>query len=306
VSGSVPELSVVIPSWNTRELLAACLEHLERAEKPATEVIVVENASADGSAELVAERFPACVLIRNERNEGFARGCNQGMRVARGRYVLLLNTDTEVAPDALVRLIGFLEEHPAFGAVAPRLIHPDGRTQRTVQAFPGLWTPLFFSTPLERWFPNSFELRRYFLRDWSQEDSREIDQPPAACLLLRKSVLDEIGLFDEALWLFYNDVDLARRMKAAGHRTWYLAEALVVHHVGASTSKFGRFVPEWNKNRLHYYRKHHGRLAGAWVKLCVGLALADWVLGQWRRRLAGGAAERVGPMLREYAAFVAS
>jgi GT2 family glycosyltransferase len=306
MSAEAPVLSIVIPSWNTRELLAACLQALERAHKPPTEVIVVENGSTDGSAQLVAERFPACQLLQNARNEGFARGCNQGMRAARGAFVLLLNSDTEVSPDALRRMLDFLEAHPDFGAVAPRLVHPDGATQRTVQAFPNLWTPLFFATPLERWFPNSPELRRYFLRAWSQEDSREIEQPPAACLLLRRAVLDAVGLFDEELWLFYNDVDLSRRMQAAGFRTWYLAEATVVHHVGASTAKFARFVPEWNKNRLAYYRKHHGRLAGAWVKACVGLAFLDWALAQWTRRLRRAQAERVWPLFREYAAFLAS
>ncbi len=290
-------LSVVIPSWNTRELLRACLVHLGAADKPRTEVIVVENGSEDGSGEMVAQEFPDVVLVRNARNEGFARGCNQGMRLARGRFVLLLNTDTEVAPDALRRMLDFLAEHPEHGAVAPRLVHPDGSTQRTVQAFPGWWTPLFFATPFERWFPRSFELERYFMRAWDQEDSRDIDQPPAACLLLRREVLERVGLFDERLWLFYNDVDLSRRIRSDGWKTHYLAEARVVHHVGASTSKFTRFVPEWNKNRLVYYRKHHGRLAGLWVKLCVGFAFLDFAL---RSR------EPVRPVFREYLRFLVS
>ena len=107
-------------------------------------------------------------------------------------------------------------------------MHPNGATQRTAQAFPNLWTPLFFSTPFERWFPNSRELRRYFLRDWSQETTQDIDQPPAAAMLVRQTVLDQIGLFDETFWLFYNDVDLSVRMKAAGWKTRYVAEAEVL------------------------------------------------------------------------------
>jgi GT2 family glycosyltransferase len=301
-----PVLSVVIPSWNTVDYLAACLRSLREAPKPETEVVVVENGSADGSAELVECEFPEVRLIRNATNEGFARGCNQGMRVARGRYVLLLNTDTEIRDDALQQLFRFLESNADYGAVAPRLVHPDGSTQRTIQAFPGLWTPLMFSTPLERWFPDSRELRRYFLRDWDQESSADVDQPPAACLLVRREVLDQVGLFDEELWLFYNDVDLSRRMKAAGWKTRYLAEAEVVHHVGASTSKFGAFVPEWQKNRLAYYRKHHGRLAGVWVKACAALTFADWLLGQLWRRLRGRGGEPLGPMLRTFGGYLAS
>ena len=298
MSAPAPEISVVIPSWNTRELLRTCLRTLAAADKPSTEVIVVENGSEDGSGDMVAEEFPDVILERNAQNEGFAKGCNQGMRLARGRYVFLLNTDTEVRPDALRRLHDFLETHPDHGAVAPRLIHPDGRTQPTVMSFPRLRTALFFATPLERWFPESRELRRYFLRDWDQESSRDVDQPPAAAFLVRKSVLDEVGLFDEQLWLFFNDVDLSKRMWDAGHRTHYLAEALIVHHVGKSTSKFADYLPQYQRNRLHYYRKHHARLGSAWVKACTATTLADHVVRQGWARLRGKPAEPVRPFVK--------
>lgn len=301
-----PELSVVIPSWNTKEYLSACLAHLAAADKPSCEVIVVENGSQDGSREYLEREHPEVHLLANAKNEGFARGSNQGMRVARGRYVLLLNTDTEVAPDAVMRLVRFLEEHPGYGAVAPRLVHRDGTTQRTVQEFPTLKTALFFSTPLERWFPHSRELERYFMRAWDQESSRDVDQPPAAVLLLRKSVLDQVGLFDEELWLFYNDVDLARRIRAAGWKTHYLAEARVLHHVGGSTRKFADFVATWQRDRLRYYRKHHGRLGAWWLKGCVTFTFVDWVVTQLVRRLRGRPAEPLGRMWSGYREFLAS
>lgn len=299
-----PVLSVVIPSWNTRDYLARCLETLDLARKPTTEVIVVENGSTDGSAEYVAEHWPHVRLIRNAENQGFARGSNQGLREARGRYVLLLNTDTELFPDSVARLVEFLETHPAHGAVAPRLVHRDGRTQRTVQALPTLKTALFFSTPLERWFPESAELRRYFLRDWDQESSRDVDQPPAAVLLLRREVLERVGVFDEDLWLFYNDVDLAIRMRKAGFRTHYLAEARVVHHVGGSTSKFADFLTVWQRDRLRFYRKHHGWLGGVWLKACVTLTFTDWLVTQLARRLRGRPADPLRPMLARYGRFL--
>ena len=301
-----PEFSIVIPSWNTRELLRECLASVEAAPKPSAEIIVVENGSEDGSGEMVAECFPDVRLIVNEQNEGFAKGSNQGMREARGRYVLLLNSDTEIQEDALLRLHGFLEEHADYGSVAPRLVHPDGRTQPTVQAFPTLWTPLFFATPFERWFPNSPELQRYFMRGWAQEDSADIDQPPAACLLIRRAVLDQVGLFDEDLWLFFNDVDLSKRMRSAGWRTRYLAEAKVLHHVGASTSKFGSFVPVWQRNRLAYYRKHYGRLAGWWLKACATFAFVDWCAQQKWARLRGRGGEPLGPTTGSFREFLAS
>jgi N-acetylglucosaminyl-diphospho-decaprenol L-rhamnosyltransferase len=306
VSADLADVSVVIPSWNTRELLDACLRSLARERGPRLEIVVVDNGSTDGSPDHVARAFPSVVLVRNERNEGFARASNQGLRLARGRHVLLLNSDTEVLDDALERMVAFLDAHPRYGAVAPRLVHPDGRTQRTVQAFPNLWTPLFFGTPLERWFPRSRELERYFLRGWDQESSADVEQPPAACLLVRREVLERVGPFDEELWLFFNDVDLSRRMRAAGFETRYLAEARVLHHVGASTAKFAGFVSEWQRNRLAYYRKHHGRAAGAWVKLCASLAFADWAARQLALRMRRRAAEPIGPTARLFLAYLRS
>ncbi|QDU67379.1 glycosyltransferase family 2 protein [Engelhardtia mirabilis] len=274
-------VSVVVPSWNTIDLTRICLEFLYASDRPVEEVIVVDNGSEDGSADMIAERFPAVRLVRNARNEGFARGCNQGIELATQDLVLLLNTDTEMAPDALGLMVAWLDENPGYGAVAPKLVHRDGRVQPTCMRFPGLATPFFYDPPVRRWFPESREMRRYYLRDWDQESSRDVDQPPAAVLLVRRSVLDDIGPFDEQFWLFYNDVDLSLRMAKAGWKTRYLAEARVVHHVGASTSRFANFLPEWQRNRLAYYRKHFGAAAGVWVKVCVSLSWFD----HWLRNL---------------------
>ena len=300
------ELSVVIPSWNTLGLLRACLQHLYTADLPETEVIVVDNGSADGSADMVAREFPRAQLVRNAENLGFARACNQGLRLARGRYALLLNSDTEVAPDAVERLLAFLKGNPAYGAAAPLLHSADRRVQPSLKRFPTLATALWFSTPLERWFPDNRELRRYFMRDVDQERSADVEQPPAACLLVRRTVLDAIGLFDEELWLFFNDVDLSKRMAAAGWKTRYVAEARVLHHEGASTKKFGRLLSEWQKNRLHYYRKHHGRLGGMWVKACVVLAFAGWLAEQLGRRLRGRGGDQMAETVRTFGTFLLS
>lgn len=297
-------LSVVIPSWNTRELLAICLEKLYEADTPAMEVIVVENGSEDGSAEMVGERFPDVILHANELNEGFAKGCNQGMRRSRGRHVLLLNTDTEVAVDSIRLMVDFLEAHEEYGAVAPRLVHPSGATQPTVMAFPNLKTPLWYGTLFQRWFPEAKELRRYFERGWDQESDRDVDQPPAAVLLLRRRTLEEVGLFDERLWLFYNDVDLSRRCASAGWKTRYLADATVVHHIGASTSKFARFLPEYHWNRLLYYRKHFGRLAGIWVKLCTVLEITDFVGLQLANKLRRRPYLHFGGVVKDWCVFL--
>jgi CheY-like chemotaxis protein len=194
----------------------------------------------------------------------------------------------------------------AKAAEIDRVLGFDGRTQRTVQEFPTLRTALFVSTPLERWFPESAELRRYFMRDWDQETSRDVDQPPAAVLLLRREVLERVGYLDEELWLFYNDVDYSARMRAAGFRTHYLAEARVVHHVGGSTSKFADFLAVWQRDRLRFYRKHHGRLGGLWLKGCVSLTFGDWFVTQIWRRLRRQPADPLRPMWGRYLAFLRS
>ena len=302
--GTPLDVSVVVLSWNTRELLAACLEHLFASHPRPAEVIVVDNASEDGSADMVEREFPAAVLVRNAENEGFARGCNIGIERATKRHVFLLNSDTEVAPDAIGLLGAWLDGHPDYGACAPKLVHRDGSVQRTCMRFPNFWTPLFFMTPLERWLPESRELRRYFLRDWDHLSSRDVDQPPAAALMVRREVLEELGAFDEQLWLFFNDVDLSKRMAEAGLRTRYVAEARVVHHVGASTSKFADFAGEYHRNRLVYYRKHFGRLVGPWIKLCVTTSFVDHCLTQWLSRLRGRPAQPVGDVARSFVAFL--
>ena len=298
------ELSIVIPSWNTVGLLRACLDSIQRADKPETEVIVIDNGSADGSADMVADEFPEVKLQRNAANEGFAIGCNQGIALATGRFVLLLNADTEIISDGLVKMVEFLEENRGYGGVAPQLVHPDGSVQAACMRFPTIWTPLFFGTPVERWFPKSGELARYFMMEWDHSDERDIDQPPAACLLLRREVIEQVGVFDEELWLFFNDVDLSLRMAQVGWKTRYLVDVKVLHHEGASTSKYGSFIPEWHKNRLSYFRKHFGHLAGIWVKLCVGFSMLDFTVVQGARRLQKKPYENPRPLLASFWTFL--
>lgn len=281
MSATRPELSIVVLSWNTRELLQSCLESLERAHDTVMrELIVVDNASADGSAEMVRERFPAAQLLVNARNEGYARGNNLGIAASRGEFVLLLNSDTEVRDGSLDKLVGFLREHRGHGAVGAGLQNADGSIQPCCMRFPTLLVPLFFDMNLDKRWPRNPVMRRYFMRDYDHRTSRDVDQPPGACLLLRREVLETVGLFDEELWLYFNDVDLCRRIRRAGWRIHYLVEAPVVHHVGQSTKRFSTRVVEWHRNRLAYYRKHYGRLGAAWVRLMV-----RWRAWEERRRL---------------------
>jgi len=259
VTGGAPRVSVVVLSWNTRELLARCLDSLRaQGQELPLEVIVVDNASADGSAEMVAHDFPEVVLLRNGRNEGYAIGNNQGAARARAEHLLLLNSDTEVRPGAIGTLARFLDTHPGHGACAPRLERADGTAQRSCKTFPTLLTAVFYDTVFDRWFPYNATLPRYEMRDFDHLTSRDVDQPPAAALLVRRALWEQLGGFDPVLWLFYNDVDFCRRLRAAGHQIAYVAEARVLHHEGKSTAQFPEFGAIWHKNRLSYYRKAFG------------------------------------------------
>jgi len=300
----VTQVSVIIPSWNTRELLRACLNSLKMNLPLSSEVIVIDNASRDGSAKMVAEEFRHVRLLRNQSNMGFAHATNQGVEMARGAYVLFLNTDTEVCGNAIKQLLAFLEENVRYGAVAPQLLNYDGSIQRAHMRFPNLLTPLCFGTPYQRWFPENREVRRYFANDFDYDQDGDVEQPPAACLLMRRKALKKTKPLDERLWLFFNDVDLCRRLWRAGWRIRYLSTAQVLHHGGMSTRQYEDFVPEWHRNRLTYYRKHYGRVGGWWVKACVGWVVADHFVRELWRRAHGQDDQPLLPVWQNFAVFL--
>ncbi|MBI3910917.1 MAG: glycosyltransferase family 2 protein [Armatimonadetes bacterium] len=257
------DLSVLIVNWNTAALLRGCLRSLRGALVPmksgSAEVIVVDNASADGSADLVRREFPEVRLIANQVNRNYAVGSNQGLAIAQGDLILLLNPDTEVSATALARLRQFLMVPISSGAggVAPRLVYPTGETQASVRGFPTP-TALFGEvTGFGRLFPRS----RWggYRRSPALDRPMPVDQPMASCLLLRRAALAEIGGFDEGLPLFWNDVDLCLRLHAAGWEIWYLPEAVVIHYGGASTRQV-RARAIWASHRgLHRLLSKHYR-----------------------------------------------
>jgi GT2 family glycosyltransferase len=275
------ELSVVIVNWRTRDLLHACLRSLreamgERLEAGEAELIVVENASGDGSAEMVAAEFPEARLIVNEENRGYAAANNQGIAAARGRDVMLLNPDTEVPREAVERLEACLRERPRCGAAAPMLVHPDGRPQPSLRGFPTPLALLGAVTGLARLAPAGSALAGYRPRSLPAT-AMPVEQPMTSCLLLRGEALREVGGFDETFPIFFNDVDLCWRLREAGWEIWFVPEARVVHHLGASTRQV-RMAMLWESHRgLHrYYRKHYrGRIAAP----LYGLAIAAIYMG---------------------------
>ena len=260
-----PRVSTVVLSWNTEDLLRSCLLSLRgMSDRDQHEVIVVDNGSDDDSAGMVEREFQEVRLIRTGRNLGYAEGNNVGIRLARGRQVLLLNSDTEVEPDSIWRLADFLEQNPEYGAVGSLLVSPDGSVQQACMRFPTLAVAVGYDT----WFgKRSFFKKRidhYFYSEFDHTRSEDVDQPPGTALMVPRAVFESVGLLDPDLFLFYNDVDLCRRIRQSGFRIRYLAESRILHHGGASTSRYGSFAAEWHKNRARYYLRSHGRF-GFWL-----------------------------------------
>lgn len=267
-------LSVVVLSWNTREILRACLDALQR-DVPclAREVIVVDNGSTDGSAEMVAGQYPGVRLIRNAENRLYAEANNQGARAAGGRYLCLLNSDTKIRPGALDRMLAFLQANPGHAAVAPRLVNPDGTLQRACRRFPTLLDPLLESTSLGRFPPGTWLTWWSRMGDFDHRHSRDVPQPPGACFLMRTAEYLALGGLEPRLSLFFNDVHLCRGLSHKGRRIRYLAEAEVMHHQGSSTraQAWRQRNLLWTRNRATYYRMNYGRWAERWLSAILAL-----------------------------------
>ncbi len=253
----LPALSVVIVNWNTCELLADCLGSVyETAVNLRFEVFVVDNASADGSAEMVRDRYPEVHLIENQENVGFARANNQAICRCRGRYVLLLNSDTEVHTGALDGMMQFMEEHSQAGGCGPRLLDTDGSLQ--VSAYPMLtperefWRLMFLD---QLWRRASYTQER-----WDPYTAHPVDVIIGACLLLRRAALEEVGLLDENYFMYTEEVDLCYRLAQAGWGLWWVPWASVTHHGGASSRRIAEeMYIQLYRSKARFYRKFGGR-----------------------------------------------
>lgn len=264
MNAPAPDLSVIVVSWNVRELLSACL----RAVPPATqgiaaETIVVDNASADGSADMVARQFPDAVLLRNDENLGFARANNRGMAAARGRYFVLLNSDTVAPPRSLSAMVAFMDAHPRAGAASPRLLRPDGAPQP--YAFGRDPTPRYL---LRRALAHR---RRGYLHDWGIDEPVQVQWVSGACLVARREAVEQVGGLDERIFMYFEDNDWCRRMRMGGWQVWYNPRAEITHIGGASLNQNPRARAAYYESLAYFYRKHYGRLAGAAMRLIVGL-----------------------------------
>jgi GT2 family glycosyltransferase len=253
-----PDYTAVIVSYHSEPLLAECLSSLAAlGSSGGLEVIVVDNSATLGKRGFT-ERFPWVRFLENPRNVGFARASNQGLRLAAGRHLLLLNPDTRVHPGAMQALVRYLDRHPHVGAVGPRLLNGDGTLQHSCRRFPGLLTAFFGRySLLTRLFPANSISRDFLYLDWDHEDVRVVDWVTGACLMVRREVVEAVGLLDEGYFLFIEDTDWCRRIRDAGWDIAYVSNAVVTHQIGVSRGPASpRVVWARHASMFRYLRKH--------------------------------------------------
>jgi GT2 family glycosyltransferase len=283
------DLSVVIVSFNTRDMLRECLRSVQLAKGSLrVQIIVVDNASTDGSAAMVADEFPDALVLRSEVNLGFGNANNLAFRSVQGRYAVLLNSDAFLTPGSLELSVAHIEANPRIAVGGGRLIGSDGSLQPSARMFPTVLNDLIVLSGLAARFPHSRFFGR-FDRTWANDHkAAEVDWVPGAYSIIRTDVLAEVGPFDPRFFLYYEEVDLCRRIKQRGYSVWYWPDVRIVHIGGESSrqisslemSRAGAQLTLWRmRSMLIYYRKHHGMTA-----LFAMLMERMWCWLQWQRK----------------------
>lgn len=246
-------LSIIIVNWNTRDLLYNCLQSLSLSAHPNWDVFVVDNGSSDGSPEMVRENFPGVHVIVNASNRGFGAANNQGIAASRGEYVLLLNSDTEAPPGALEAMLAFLADHPTAAAAGPRLQQPNGAAQPFA----------FGSDPSLRYLvARGFTAvaRNHYLHDWNTDEIQKVDWVSGACLLVRRAAIEQVGVLDEDIFMYFEDNDWCLRLRQAGWEVYYYPLATVKHIGGQSLARNPQAGAAYRRSLRYFYHKHYDRV----------------------------------------------
>ena len=254
---STMDLSIAIVSYNTKAVLLDCIRSIHAYTTGiAFEVIVVDNDSQDGTVAALKEAYPAMKIVANPDNRGFAKAVNQALSVSRGRHVLLLNSDTLVKDRALVTIVAYLDEHSDVGAVSCKQWTGDGHLNQTCFPFPSIRDHLIYSAPFQRIAP-SMQMAAAATQTVDCTQSQDVDWANGACLMVRRSLLQQLGGLDEAFFMYFEDVDLCRRLHQHGYRVRHLAEAEIIHFIGCSSGRDReRLQLVWEFSRICYIEKH--------------------------------------------------
>lgn len=254
------DISICIVNWNTRELLSRCIESIYgKTGGIDYEIIVVDNASMDGSARMVKRKFPYCKLVASAANLGFVKANNMALGEASGKYVMFLNPDTELVTNAPLGIFRFLEDNPEFGAAGCRLTGADGSVQYTcASTFPTPFNELSRFLFLNRIFPGVRFFSSREMNYWDHKDSRSVDCLSGACMMVRKIILDSVGGFDEGIYMYAEDLELCYRILKSGWKIYYLASEVIIHHEGSGSRKKKRDFSTLlqNESNLYFMKKY--------------------------------------------------
>jgi len=306
-----PVISVVIVSYNTCQLLEKCLNVLLKdSPEIALQIIVVDNASSDGSCELISSKFPQVTLIKSEKNLGFAAANNKGFALAKGKYVVLLNSDAFLHPGTLQNAFSKMENDPHIGLGGAQLVGLEGERQPSARPFPAFFNYFLRLSGLADKYPHS---KIFGTGDGTVngfKDARETDWVPGAFSIIRRSVLDRVGYFDEKFYFYYEEIDLCRRIKAAGYSVWYWPDVVVTHLVGGSSKSKTDSEYKANSNdkmmlwyfrsTFIYYRKYYGFVGAQVIK---NIQMIWHYLRVWKNKIVDqnkvGESQRIMNLLRQ-------
>jgi N-acetylglucosaminyl-diphospho-decaprenol L-rhamnosyltransferase len=278
-----PDLAVVVVNTNGGEEVLTCLRSVYDSTGDASlEVLVVDNASTDGSPEALEREFPGATLIRNRENRGFAAAVNQGIEASTAPFLFLLNPDARVVAGTLEGLLKVARDHPRAGAIGVLTRNPDGSVYPSARRVPGLWEG-FLHTFLSPFWPDNPWTRSYRMADWDRQSERQVDWVSGSSMLLRRAALDQVGTFDEGYFMYVEDMDLCTRLRAAGWEVWFSPELEVVHVGGTATAGKRGMTLEHSRSHYRYFVKFRSpgwRAAlrpAALVGLRLRAALVSWL-----------------------------
>ena len=262
------KVSVIIVTWNSSDEIEGCINSIinsQRINNSEFEIIVIDNNSTDDTKikldQIKKNLYSNIILIYNKENVGFTKACNQGIEIVTGENILILNPDTEIVDDAIDKMAAKLNSDKSIGAVAPKLLNKDGSIQKSCRTFPEYSDMFFEMTLLSKLFPKSKKVSRWKMNYFDHDKECKVDQPMAAALMIKKSVLDNIDNFDERYKMFFNDVDICKKIYDSGKSIIFYPEAVVIHIKGVSIYKDReKMIRIWNKDCAEYFKKYHNNV----------------------------------------------
>ncbi len=262
------DISIVVVTWNNRNIISVCLDSLLACEQPSREIIVVDNASSDGTADFIREKYPRVLLICNGQNLGFAKANNLGIARTTGKLVCLINSDVTVPVGCIEKMSSYMERDSTIGMLGPRMLLTDGSTGQSCMRFPTVWNQFCRALGLDTLFSNSKFFGGFLMTDFRYDRITDVDILTGWFWMVRRAALSEVGLLDERYFFYGEDLDWSKRFHESGWRVVFYPEAEALHNCAASSSKNPtRFYVEMNRANSQYFKIHHGRTArfGFWV-----------------------------------------